>query len=314
MPKLSIIVPIYNVEKYLNRCINSILLQIYTDFEVILIDDGSPDQCAAIIDGYAKKDQRVVPIHQKNKGVSAARNAGLRVAKGEYIGFVDPDDWIEPDMYSTLLNIMETEQCDIASCSWMDNDENGSELPHFSELSSKVMSRDEYMSHLFDMPPTIFGSVCSKVVRKNIINSDFPEHYSICEDNFFIAQCCANCKSAAYINQPLYHVFQRQNSATRKVPGRVVLGLAARRDIVGIAKNVNEECGNKAELIFLDQCIYFCNKLKEENSKYGKFAKKEFLAYIKNNKKRLIVNNQISLKQKIYFILKYIELSAEKGI
>lgn len=313
-PKLSIIVPVYNVENYLIRCIDSILSQVYQEFEVILIDDGSPDCCGDIIDTYARRDQRVVPVHQDNKGVSAARNAGLRIAKGKYIGFVDPDDWIEPTMYSILINRLEEEDCDIVSCTWMNNDEKGNEIPYHSTLTSKVMSGEEYMSHLFDIPPTIFGSVCSKVIRKKIIETGFPENYSFCEDNVFMSCCCANSSKAAYVDQPLYHVFLRDNSATRKEPGKVVLGLEARKDIIQIARAVNKECGNRAELVFLDQCIYFCNKLKEDNSKYRKVAKKEFLTYIKNNNKCLIVNNQMSLKQKIYFILKYKELSAEKGI
>lgn len=312
MPKLSIIVPVYNVEKYIERCIDSILSQSYIDFEVILIDDGSPDQCGAIIDAYARKDHRVVSIHQKNKGVSTARNAGLRVAKGEYIGFIDPDDWIEPDMYSILLSKMETNHCDIASCSWIESDENGKEKSYFPDLPSKVMSREEYMGHLFDMPPTISGSVWSKVVRKTIISCNFPENYSICEDNFFIAQCCVNCKTAVYVNQPLYHFFQRQESATRKEPEKMALGLAVRREIIAIASGVNQDCGNKAEYVFIDQCVYFCNKLRDDNV-YKELARKEFLTYIKRNKRNVLINKNIPFKQKVYFLLKYIELSSEKG-
>ena len=262
MPKLSIIVPIYNVEKDLKRCIDSILSQTYIDFEVILIDDGSSDQSGRIIDEYAKTDERIVAIHQKNKGVSAARNAGLQIA----IGFVDPDDWIEPDMYSVLLDMMDSEHCDIASCSWMANDENGVETPYSSGLSSALMSREEYMKHLFDMPPTVAGSVWSKVIRRDIIRSFFLEDYTICEDNHFMAQCCVNVKRAVYVNKPLYHIFLRQNSAIRKELGKVVLGLAARRDIIDIARYVNEECANKAELVFLDQCVHFCDKLKKMNT------------------------------------------------
>ncbi|MDR2409141.1 MAG: glycosyltransferase, partial [Bacteroidales bacterium] len=95
MTVLSIIVPVYKVEPYLRRCIDSILAQTFTDFECILIDDGSPDGCPAICDEYAEKDKRIMVIHQENEGVSAARNAGLDIAKGEWIGFVDSDDWCD---------------------------------------------------------------------------------------------------------------------------------------------------------------------------------------------------------------------------
>ena len=98
MPKLSIIVPVYKVEQYINKCIDSILNQTFTDFELILVDDGSPDNCGKICDEYAQKDERVRVIHKENGGVSSARNLGIDEAKGEYVSFIDPDDWIDLDM------------------------------------------------------------------------------------------------------------------------------------------------------------------------------------------------------------------------
>ena len=117
MPELSIIVPVYKVEPYLRRCIDSILAQTFRDFELILIDDGSPDNCGAICDEYAAKDSRIIVIHQKNQGVSAARNAGLDIAKGTYLGFVDSDDWIEPEMYETMIATAKEKQVDVSKVS-----------------------------------------------------------------------------------------------------------------------------------------------------------------------------------------------------
>ena len=101
-PQVSIIVPVYNVEAYLPECLNSILAQTLKNIEVIVIDDGSPDHCGSIIDEYSKKDPRIVPIHQKNSGYSASVNRGIKLAKGEYIGIIESDDWIEPNMYEKL--------------------------------------------------------------------------------------------------------------------------------------------------------------------------------------------------------------------
>ena len=111
-PEISIIVPVYNVEKYLPECIESILVQTFTDFELILVEDGSPDGCPALCDAAAEKDGRIRVIHQKNGGLSAARNAGLDIARGEWIGFVDSDDYIAPEMYEKYLSrvISETER------------------------------------------------------------------------------------------------------------------------------------------------------------------------------------------------------------
>ena len=107
MPGISVIVPVYMVEKYIHRCVDSILAQTCTDFELILVDDGSPDNCGAICDAYAEKDKRIVVIHQKNGGLSSARNAGLRRATGSFIAFVDSDDCIHQEMLEVLIAALE---------------------------------------------------------------------------------------------------------------------------------------------------------------------------------------------------------------
>ena len=124
-PLLSIIVPVYNVENYLQKCIDSILAQTLTDFELILVDDGSPDGCPALCDAAAAKDARVRVIHQKNGGLSAARNAGLDVARGAWIGFVDSDDYIAPEMYEKLYRAVQSTGADLALCDYAKVDEAG---------------------------------------------------------------------------------------------------------------------------------------------------------------------------------------------
>lgn len=113
---ISVIVPVYNVEKYLRQCLNSILVQTYRNLEILLIDDGSPDRCGQICDEYAEKDPRITVFHTPNRGLSAARNLGIEHAHGDYIGFVDSDDWIEPDMFETLLRKAEETDADIVTC------------------------------------------------------------------------------------------------------------------------------------------------------------------------------------------------------
>lgn len=112
-PAVSVVVPIYNVEDYLRECVDSILAQTLKNIEVILVDDGSPDSCPKIVDEYAKKDKRVVAVHQKNSGYSIAVNKGIELAKGEYIGIIESDDWIEPDMYEELYNNAKKNNTDI---------------------------------------------------------------------------------------------------------------------------------------------------------------------------------------------------------
>lgn len=119
---LSVIVPVYKVEPYLRRCIDSIRCQTYRNLQIILVDDGSPDNCGAICNEYTKIDSRIITIHQKNEGLSGARNNGLLFAKGDYIAFVDSDDWIHPTMYQTLIDMIEEHNLDIARCSVIETD------------------------------------------------------------------------------------------------------------------------------------------------------------------------------------------------
>lgn len=115
-PRLSIIVPVYNVEKYLDKCLSSILSQTFTDFELILVDDGSTDGSGEICDRYAESDNRIHVIHKKNGGLSSARNQGIIIAQGEYIGFCDSDDWVQPDMYKELMSAALNGNADMAIC------------------------------------------------------------------------------------------------------------------------------------------------------------------------------------------------------
>ena len=113
-PLISVIVPIYNVEKYLARCVDSIVNQTYKNLEIILVDDGSPDRCPQMCDDYAEKDSRIKVVHKKNGGLSDARNAGMAVATGEYISFIDSDDWIETSMFELLINNIFQYDCEIS--------------------------------------------------------------------------------------------------------------------------------------------------------------------------------------------------------
>lgn len=127
-PKLSIIVPVYNVRQYLNKCVDSILAQTFRDFELIIVDDGSIDGSGEICDEYAKKDSRIKVIHQQNAGQSCARNFGIKFATGDYIGFSDSDDWIEPEMYEKMLKVAETQKADIVICRLQTVSEKGKDI------------------------------------------------------------------------------------------------------------------------------------------------------------------------------------------
>ena len=135
---ISVIVPIYNVEKYLDRCVESIINQTYKNLEIILVDDGSPDNCTQMCDDYAKKDSRIRVVHKENGGLSDARNAGMEVATGEYVSFIDSDDYISLDFYETLFQTMIDNDSDIVECSVVKFYENGK----FDEYSDDQMIKN----------------------------------------------------------------------------------------------------------------------------------------------------------------------------
>ena len=215
MPELSIIVPVYKVEKYLPRCIDSILAQTFGDFELILIDDGSPDGCGRICDEYARKDKRIVVIHQKNMGVSAARNAGLDIARGRYIGFVDSDDWIEPQMYEVMMDAIRENGADMAVCGVRYADEDG-KFTRADRLSEGVYTRAGLLEDVFAMPNRLGGGCCNKVLDASKIASvRFKVGMTIAEDALYLFDCFMRIDGAVKIGDALYNVYERCGSATR---------------------------------------------------------------------------------------------------
>lgn len=214
MKGLSVIVPVYNVHRDLPCCIDSILGQTYTDFELILVDDGSDDGSEKICDDYAQADRRICVIHQKNQGVSAARNAGLRRAEGQYIGFVDADDWIAPDMYERFITHMQKLDVDIGVCGIMkvDSDNKRSLItPSLPDILSRTKAMECLLRESFS------GSLCNKVYKQVAIkNLYIPTDILSLEDyllNIIIFTKSPKSK-VLYMKEPKYFYRQRAGSST----------------------------------------------------------------------------------------------------
>lgn len=217
MKKISIIVPVYNVEKYVEKCIQSLINQSYKNIEIILVDDGSNDRSNKIIDEYAKADSRILTIHQKNKGVSAARNAGLKVATGEYVGFVDPDDYVDYQMYETMLKKIELNMSDLAVCGFSKVTEL-SDKEEIFEIKDELLSPKKCVEDLFDFRGgyAIKPSVWNKLFRRDKIGDlKFDENIGISEDLKFVVQYILKCNSIVYVKQAFYKNLQRDGSITR---------------------------------------------------------------------------------------------------
>lgn len=212
---ISIIVPIYNVEKYLNKCIESIVNQTYENIEIILIDDGSNDNSGIICDEYAKKDNRIIVVHKENGGVSSARNKGLKIAKGEWISFVDADDWIEQIFCQTLLNKVTQEQADIALCGY--NRITDNQIEKINANNQEVfLNSNEYLVKSLN-PQTGFGFCHMKLIKKEVLKSiSFNERIEVGEDALFNIQLSTYIKKAVFLKQPLYNYRINNQSVVKK--------------------------------------------------------------------------------------------------
>jgi len=215
-PLISIIVPVYNVEKYLCRCLDSILQQTYTNLEVILVDDGSLDNCPHICDKYAVRDNRVRVIHKTNGGLSSARNVGLDIANGEWVGFVDSDDWILPDMYEKLYSAAICENADLAICGYIYIDENNIPSDGISLVKDEILEKSDAFNKLIEKKSSFYVTAFNKIYAKKIFNNlRFPLD-RLHEDEFTIHSIFNECRKIVAISDILYMYVQREDSIMHK--------------------------------------------------------------------------------------------------
>lgn len=210
---ISVIVPVYNVAAYLDRCLTSLTEQSYPYIEIILIDDGSSDNSGEICDKWAIRYPHIRVIHQENRGVSSARNTGIRIAKGDFFGFVDPDDYIEKDMYKVLYEQLEKYDADVAACTWQSEYENSSHII-VKNATDKVMNSIEAVE--YDLSHGMYIT-CNKLFSKKVCsNVLYDETIINGEDRIFDVTVLLNAEKIVYINKPYYHYCHRANSAGTK--------------------------------------------------------------------------------------------------
>lgn len=208
---ISVIVPIYNVEKYLDRCVDSIINQIYKNLEIILVDDGSPDNCPQMCDDYAKKDSRIKVVHKENGGLSDARNVGMKVATGEYVSFIDSDDYVSLDFYETLLETIVDNDSDIVECGVVKFYENEKFDKYNDDLKVTNYDTVDALDGLINENP-FKQHVWNKLYKSNIA-LDIPYAVGkLNEDEFWTYQIFGKAKKVTRINKTMYYYFQRGSS------------------------------------------------------------------------------------------------------
>lgn len=297
---ISVIVPVYKVEPLLAKCIDSICAQTYQNLEIILVDDGSPDNCGAICDEYAEKDNRIRVIHQQNAGLAGARNSGLEIANGDYIGYVDSDDHIAPDMYEILLKNIEETGADIAICGRYMEFESGKLVPMFHYPDRQVMDSHEAVKR-FLLSDGFDAAAWDKLYRKEIWEDmRYPLHY-VSEDVPVTSRLLAKAKKVVHCGSPLYYYFQRAGSLSHAAFNEKSAGLYyffkdAAEKMTEIYPDLKEEAAYfyyKALLVLL---------FRYAGSKEIHPVGEECISQLKTNVSYICKNKYLKKKYKIFAI------------
>lgn len=306
MPEISVIVPVYKVEPYIHKCVDSILTQTFTDYELILVDDGSPDTCGNICDEYAQKDARIHVIHKENGGLSDARNAGMKIACGEYVIFIDSDDYIDADMLSYLYENLKKADADMATCGiyevYADRIEKQEEEPDFV-CSGEEAFRCILRGH------TIRGEIWNKLIKRSCISDlEFPKG-KLYEDIFYTVDMMQRIKKVAVGTKPKYYYLHRSDSITGKAYRPklfdIIEGYTKNYQVVQHAFPKLEE---EAECLWIwSRFIVLDKMLLEENYRsIDRFE--ELVTFIKQHFRRIMKNPYFQRNRKISAIVLLISI------
>lgn len=302
---LSIIVPVYNVEKYLNKCIQSILNQTFKNFELILINDGSTDDSGVICDYYSNIDNRIRVIHKQNGGLSSARNAGINIARGKFIAFVDSDDYVHEKMYEILLSNAIKNSSDLVICDLefvyahnvCDTSKN------IINIEIETLTNIEALNELYSPRGVNFVIACNKIYRYELFKDIRYEEGRLHEDEFIIHKILYKTKKITYIPLKLYFYLQTENSITRSAFNIKKLDIVcAHKQRIEYFKNINQiDLQHKAENFYVQ--AFFSNYLKarldKTNYKEINNLKKDFFMSFKT----LLKNPFYNKKEKILWLL-----------
>lgn len=306
---ISVIVPVYKVEQYIDQCIKSLINQTYKNIEIILVDDGSPDNCGYICEDYAKKDNRIKVIHKKNGGLSDARNAGIQIANGEYIGFVDSDDYLDSSFFEYLMNLISKNNADIAECysvSFLDG--NVPKPKYYSEM--KILNAKQWITET-NLGDFISCVEWNKLYKRELFNNvEYPvgRHF---EDEATTYKVIYKSKLIVRGRSELYFYRQRNDSIT------------------GQDKNITEI--KQRFLSLYEKCVYF-KEINEKDleifsysklliyliSTYSVWEKTEFenkdnwLSIIKNNKHMVYKSKIVPFKYKVYIGVKSVMIYVDR--
>lgn len=304
-PLISVIVPVYKVEQYLHRCVDSILAQTYPHIEVVLVDDGSPDRCGAICDEYAQADQRVQVVHRPNGGLSAARNSGLDVCRGEYIGFVDSDDYISTEMYMQLYHDITLYKTLLAFCHSDVRHDNHGDNKHYGQ-GSEARSKSYVMSR--SLKESIWWSACTKLYHKSLFEGiRYPEGKTN-EDLPVAIRIFDRCDHIAINYNKLYYYCIRGGSITtsRLNPHKFDI-LDNASDVVNYLRAPHPELVSAAQGILLSNALGLLLRLRNNTDDDLAPQQQKTIQIVKDSWPKLLCNSHLNATQR--FLLSAARLS-----
>jgi len=301
--KLSVIVPVYNVEKYLKKCVDSILAQTYTNFEIILVDDGSKDSSAAICDEYATKNSKVIVIHKENGGLSDARNFGIEAAKGEFITYIDSDDWVHEDFLKNLYTIIIDKNADMAVCGVAFVYEGESHIDLNDEIKiEEYNGYDALEKMLLGQISQHGSSACGILYRTDLVKKYKFPYRKYHEDDFLTFKYYLDSKIVVSTSQKMYFYLQRDNSIMHRAFGQSFL------DELEAADYITLECsklGRRFERAANKKKFENYSQVFLENSELKKIdivTYKRIKLYFNSIKFKLLFNHYNDKRMRLYAI------------
>ncbi len=302
LPLISVIIPVYNAEKYLNDCIESVLKQTYKNLEIFLVDDGSPDRSGEICDEYAKKDGRIHVIHKENGGVSSARNCVLKLIKGEYVGFIDSDDFIEENMYEVMFSNLQSEDADIAVCGFVKNFNNG-DKQYDNEFHTKEIFEGKNLLDEFLTDEKIGSHSCNKLFKTELFQGIIYPMGRVYEDIAIMHEIFCRAQKVVCLPDNLYNYNIHDGSLSFSQNSRWAYGLfqafADRVDYIydnnlDVSQKTFDTCLSKACGFAISGVIMW----KKSQAADVEFIKKA-QRFLKKYRKQIRKNKQINLRRKV---------------
>ncbi len=298
---ISVVIPIYNVEQYLKKCIDSVINQTYNNIEIILVDDGSPDDCGNICDEYAKKDSRIKVIHKINGGLSDARNAGIEIASGKYITFIDSDDIVENDYIEYLYKLLKKYNTKISICSYYVITEDNKKIDYGKDYKEQIMAKEECLERML-CEEGFSVSAWAKMYDIQLFNNVRYPYGKICEDNGTTYKLIDQVDKVAYGNIPKYYYLKRSGSIMSNNFN------IKKMDMIELTDEMCDFLYEKYPIIENSirrrKAYARFNILRQmlNNKNVDKNMENEIVNWILDNKKEIINNPKSSLRDKVALI------------